>query len=58
MEWVQFSSICDMLVVSSSVLGILLEVRPFGGSHVSLCCGLYGEREMLGFLRTFERRQR
>ncbi|RVW85256.1 hypothetical protein CK203_046581 [Vitis vinifera] len=44
MEWVQPSSICDMLVISFKCLGILLEARLFGGSRLFLSCGLCGER--------------
>ena len=33
------------------VWGIQLEARHFGKSFASLCCGLCGKREMLGFFR-------
>ena len=42
----------------SSVLRILLEAKLFEGPCVSLCCGLCGERGMLGFSRTFGRCRR
>ena len=38
-----------------SVLGILSKVILFGGSCVSLCCGLCEERGMLRFLRILGR---
>ena len=58
MEWVQLDNICDMMVFLSSVLGIPLEARLFGGLCVSLYCGLCGKRRMLGFSRTFGRHWR
>ena len=42
----------------SSALGTLLKARLFEGPHVSLCCGLYGEKGTLEFSRTFGRHWR
>ena len=43
-----------MMVISFKFFETLLEARLFGRSFVSLCCGLYGEKGMLGFSRYLE----
>ena len=61
MDWVQPSSISDMLVISFKCFGNSITGKTFwriASLSLSLSCGLCGEREMLGFFRTFGRRQR
>ena len=61
MDWVQPSSISDMLVISFKCFGNSITGKTFWriaslSLSLSLSCGLCGEREMLGFFRSFGRR--
>ena len=61
MEWVQPSSICDMLVISFKCFGNSIRGKSLWritSLSVSISYGLCGEREMLGFSRTFGKCQR
>ena len=59
MEWVQPSSICDMLVISFKCFENSIRGKTLWKiASLSLSYGLCGEREMLGFSRTFGRHQR
>ena len=45
MAWVQPNNFCNMMVIFfKCFVGILLVASLFGGSRVSLCCGLCGEK--------------
>ena len=57
LRWCGFNQVVFTIwcISLSSVLGTLLETILFGRVLVSLCCGLCGDRGMIGFLRILGR---